>query len=162
MMNEKIQAILLKTVLELKKIGWTASPDWEITLKSEGHVPLVKNIGVENSIGDEEIEESIETHIDVKLDSEDEITYFPNLSIYANILVQGGSTKDVVYSIDVDVALTDQDIQNQMKISMASRKIDSLTNNHLEQEFNEYIDMNTEAIIAYRQGGWKVDQDLER
>jgi hypothetical protein len=64
--------------------------------------------------------------------------------------------------MDIDVAFTDQDIRNQKKISMTSRKIDDLTRNHLDQEFNEYIDMNAEAIIAYQQGGYKADQDWEK
>jgi hypothetical protein len=159
-MNEKIQAILLQITLELKKLKWVAGSDWEITLKSEGHVPLVKQVAVEGSMGDEEWRDNIETHLDLKLTSEDELTYFPDYTIYANIFIEGGSNQDIAYKMDADVAFTERDVRNKDKISLAAKKIDRLAESHIEQEFSDYVDMNANAITFHRQqGGWKEPED---
>lgn len=161
-MNERIQAILLKIVVELKKMRWKAVPDWEITLKSEGHVSMVKSIGVEGSMGDEEWRDEVETYIDLKLSSDDEITYFPDYTVYGNIFIDGGSSKDIAYKMDADVAFTERDLGDDAKISIAAKKIDRLVENHIEQEYGDYIDMNAQEIKAYKQGGWKADDDASR
>jgi hypothetical protein len=161
-MNEKIQAILLKIVVQLKGMRWKAAPDWEITLKSEGHVPLVKTIGVEGNLGEEEWRDEIETYLELKLISEDEITYFPNYTVYANMHVEGGEIKDLAYTMDADVAFTERDLQDADKIGLAAKKIDRLIENHIEQEYGDYIDMNAQQIKYYKQGGWKADDDASR
>ncbi len=159
MMNDKIQAILLKIVLELKKIGWVANPDWEVTMKSEGHVPLVKQISVMGSMDDEEWRDDIETHIELKLSSEDQITYWPAYTIYANVFMDGGVSKDVVYKGDADVAFTEKDFKEDRKPKTAAERIDRIIAGHMEQEYADYVDNNAEAIRAYKQGGWKSDQE---
>lgn len=161
-MNEKIQAILLKIIVQLKTMRWKAASDWEITLKSEGHVPLIKMIGVEGNIGVEEWRDDIETYIDLKLSSDDQITYFPDYTVYANIKVAELETKDFVYKMDVDVAFTAEDFKNEDKINLAARKIDRLVENQIEQEYGDYVDTNSESIKYYKRGSWKADDDASR
>lgn len=161
-MNEKIQAILLKIVVELKKSRWRPAPDWEVTLKSEGHVPLIKNVGVEGNLGDEEWREDINTYVDLKLSSDDELTYFPEYTIYANIFIEGGETKDIAYKMDADVAFTERDLNDEHKITSAAKKIDRLVESHIQQEYGDYVDMNAEQIKAFKRGGWKADFSPER
>ena len=161
-MNEKIQAILLKIVLNLKKSNWSAGPDWEITLKSEGHIPLVKKILVDNNMPDNTFRDEIETMIDLNLITDDEITYFPNFTMYANIMVSGGPSKDVVVKQDVDVAFTDKDFQNEGKIVSSARKIDRMVESYIENEYDNYIDANSNAINAYKQNGWNANNDEPR
>lgn len=161
-MNEKIQAILLKIVLELKKDKWSVAPDWEITLKGEGHVPLSKNIRVEGNLGDDEWSDAVETTIDLKLTSDDELTYFPDYTIYANIFIQGGSSKDIAYKLDADVAFTERDVRDDAKSTLAAKKISRLVEDHIESEYSDYVDQNGQDIKDYKQGGWRADHDPER
>jgi hypothetical protein len=158
-MNEKIQAILLKIVLDLKKLKWSAGPDWEITLKSEGHIPLVKKVLVDNTMSDNKFRDEIDTMIDLTLITDDQITYFPNFTIYGSILIDGGPSKDIAVKQDVDVAFTDKDFQNAAKIVSASKKVNNMVESYIENEYDNYIDTNSKAINAYKQGGWKADDE---
>ena len=143
----------------MKKLGWLAGEDWELTLKSEGHVPLVKDISVMGSMDDEEWTDDVQTNIDLKLTSSDNITYWPDYTIYSQIFIQGGSNKDVVYKGDADVGFTENDIKDNRKIATASKRIDRIVNGHMEQEYADYVDNNAEEIRTYKQGGWKADDD---
>jgi hypothetical protein len=150
-MNEKIQAILLRIVLELKKLRWTAGPDWAITFKSEGHIPLVKQVKVAGSMGDEEWEDYVETTINLKLASDDQITYFPDYTIYASISLQGVPNKDINYQIDADVAFTEKDMNDPKKTTLAANKINNIVEEYINTEYEEYVDSNGSAIVAYKQ-----------
>lgn len=152
-MNEKIQAILLKIVIQLKKMRWKPVQDWEITLKSEGHVSLQKLVGVEGNLGDEEWRDEVDTFVDLKLASDDEITYFPDYTVYANIFIEGGSSKDIAYKMDADVAFTERDLTDDEKILLAAKKIDRLIENHIESEYSDYIDMNGQEIQYHKTHG---------
>jgi hypothetical protein len=161
-MNEKTQAILLKIVIGLKRLKWTAGQDWEITLKGEGHVPLVRHIEVEGNMDNEKWKDNVETMIHLKLSSDDEITYFPEYTVYANIFIRGAENKDVVFKMDVDVAFTKEDVKADDKFALASRKINGLVEDSIENEYRDYIDANAKNIKAYRQGGWQADNDAPR
>lgn len=161
-MNEKIQAILLRIVRELQKLKWSAGQDWEITLRSEGHVPLVKQVSVEGSMDDDEWRDDVETHIDLRLASDDQITFFPNYTIYAQIFIEGGDTKDVVYKLDADVAFTEKDVMNERKASLAATRIDRLIDDHMQEVYIDYVGNNAEQIKYYKQGGWKADDEEAR
>lgn len=159
-MNEKVRAILLKIVVELKKLGWITSPEWEITLKAEGHVPLVKNISVSGNMDDDEWEDHVETTINLSLKSDDEITYFPDYTIYASIFMQGGEGHDIAYNLDADVAFTAHDVNDAKKATTAAKRISYIVEDHIESEYSDYIDKNASAIKAYKQGGWQADKEI--
>lgn len=155
-MNEKIQAILLKIVVEMKKLRWFPDENWEITFKSEGHASLKKAIGVEGSLGDEEWRDEVDTLLNLKLSSDDEITYFPDYTVYGTINIDGGASKDVFHHMDADVAFTERDLGDDAKIALSAKKINRLVENHIEQEYGDYVDMNAQQIKYYKQGGWKA------
>jgi hypothetical protein len=160
-MNEKIQAILLRIVLELKKQEWSVASDWEITLKGEGHVPLSKTIQVSYTFDSEDLEDRIETMIDLKFESEDEVTYFPSYTIYANIFIDGGESKDIAYKLTADVAFTDKDVQNTKKTSTAASRISRLVEDHIKNEYGDYIDQYGQDIKNLRRGGIRKTFDAE-
>ena len=158
-MNEKIQAILLKIILELKKLGWAAAQDWDLTLKSENQVPMVKQVSVAGAMNDDEWRDDIETHVDLKLISDDNITFFPSYTIYAEIFLQGGSSKDVVYKSDVDVAFTENDFRDNRKFKIAASRINRIIEDYMEQVYADYVDTNANDINNFKQGGYKADDD---
>jgi hypothetical protein len=161
-MNIKTQAILIKTAKALTTLGWTPDADYEITVKSEGYIPLTKHVGVAGEMGDEEWRDDVETSIHLKLSTDDELTYFPSYTIYASIEVEGAVRKDIAVTTDADVAFTEKDARNDEKISLAGRKIDRLVQSYIEQAYDDYVEANTNQILHYKQGGGMADQDLER
>jgi len=161
-MNNKIQAILLKLVLALQKEHWQVAPNWELTLKSEGHAPLTKNIRVQGTLAGESWGDDIEAMIDLKLVSTDEITYFPEYTTYAHMYLKGIESKDIAIKLDIDVAFTNQDLSNQSKIDLAAKKISRFTEDHIENEYSDYVDQNSQALLDYSAGEGKADYDPER
>lgn len=158
-MNEKIQAILLKIILDLKKENWIISPDWQITLRSEGHAPLKKDIPVDGTLGDDEWNDKLETHIDLKLITDDQFTYFPEYTVNTSIFIEGGTIKDVVHKMTADFAFTDHDYNNADKAGETARKISRLVENFIEEQYAEYINENSEQITDYKNGAWEADND---
>jgi len=149
-MNEKIQTILLKIILELKRSQWTAHPDWEVTLKGEGHVPLVKPIAVEGSMKGKTWDAQVEITMDLKLETGDQITYFPDYTIFGQIFMRGCPVEDILYKMDADVAFTAPDFSNDRKIKSAADKINRLVDSHIQTEFNDYVATNHENIEYYK------------
>ena len=145
-MNRKITAILLELTVALTKAGWSAGKDWELTLKGEGHVPLLKRISVQGSIGKSKWVDSIETYIDLKLSSDDEITYFSDYTIYAHIALEGAEAKDIAYKMGGNVAFTEEDIRKKSKIESAAKKINRLVEVHISHEYQDYVDTNEESL----------------
>lgn len=160
-MNEKIQAILLKIVLELKKDGWEVDQNWQITLKSEGHVPLAKTIPVDASFEGDEWSANVDTTIDLRLKSSDELTYFPNYTIYATISLEEIPSKDIAYQLDADVAFTDKDVRDDSKSVSAAKKISRLVQDHIRSEYDDYVNQNGEKIKNYKHGGMTPDQQTD-
>jgi hypothetical protein len=161
-MNDKIQAILLKIILEMKKENWSVAPDWEVTLKGEGHVPLSKRVRVQGNLDDDEWSDDIETTIDLKLGSEDELTYFPEYTVYASIFIEGGGIEDIAYKMNASVAFTEHDVRDDAKAASAAKRITRLVEDHVEAAYSDYIDENGSAITDYKNGGWKADADDDR
>lgn len=160
-MNEKMQAILLGIVINLKKLGWSPGPDWEITLKSEGHVPMIKRITVQGSVEDDEWNDVVETFINFKLDSRDDITYFPYCTVYTNISVLGLEVKDVVHELGIDVAFTDKDVKNTRNIKNAASRTNDLIEEYIRQEYATYVDMHAQQIKLHNMGAIADDGDDE-
>ncbi|TRO55123.1 hypothetical protein E2P64_07770 [Candidatus Bathyarchaeota archaeon] len=158
-MNRKITAILLKIAIALKKSGWRLGPDYEVELKSEGHLSLKKPIRVQGALGDEEWDDAIATFMYLRLDSDDGITYYPEYVVNAEIFIQGGDIKDVNYKMDADIGLMDTDIEDERKIELAARKINSYVESHIESEYQSYLDTNADSIKDYKAGGWKADDE---
>jgi hypothetical protein len=151
-MSEKIQAILLRIIVELKKHGWAPGPDWEITLKSEKYVPLIKRIKVQGSVEDENWEDIVETFINFKLDTRDEITYFPSFNVYTTLSIAGLETKDVAHELGIDVAFTEEDINNRRNISNTVNRTNDLVEEYIRQEYATYVDINSQKIKLYNMG----------
>lgn len=135
-MNDKIKAILLQIAKNLKKAGWKLSPDGELSIQSEFSVPMVKLI----SVGSGNKKHIVETYIVVKLESDDELTYFPSYSVYANIEVDRLPSKDVVEKMRVSVAFTEKDFKETRKANTAASKIDGMVQDTIDNEYYIYTD----------------------
>ena len=146
-MQQKIQIILFQLVAELKKLGWLAEKDWELTYQVERTVKLTKEISVEGSIGDAPAwTDSFLTSIAIKLESDDEITYFPEYVIETELFVPGGNIREIQYSTDNETAFSDRDITNPAKAMTSAKQIDVHVANHIQEAFDEYLLENGNAI----------------
>lgn len=151
-MNEKMTAILLETVMGLKKLKWVPAQDWEVTLKGEGHVPLIKQVMAEGSTDGGPWKDEIETYINLSLTTDDEITFFPEFTIYAHIQIGSIEPRDIAYTVDCDVAFTEKDVRDKEKTALAAQRIDRIVGSHINQEYQDYADQNDEAIRFYKKG----------
>jgi hypothetical protein len=158
-MNDKIKSILVKIALELKKSRWKVGQDPELTLASEGNIPLVKMITVDGAFNDDEWKDNVETHIELKIESDDQITFFPTFTIYASIFIDGGSSKDIIYKLDADANFIEKDYNDSVKITDAANKINRVTETYIEDQYTYYVNENGPEIEAYKNGGWRADVD---
>lgn len=158
-MNDKIKSVLVKIVIELKKYGWTLGEDYEISLKSEGHIPLNKHIDVDGSLGDEEWQDSLDVIIYLKLDTSDQITYYPDFIISGEMYIQGGNIKDINYKMDADVGFMEKDFQDDSKIQLAARKINNYVETQVQEEYYSYVDANASDIEHYKQNDQRRTND---
>ena len=161
-MNERLQAILYRIVVELKKKRWTTGTDWNLTLKAEGHLPLVKYVLCQGNLDSEDFTDHVEVTMDLKLDTDDKVTYFPECVIHSQIYTDGAPTKDIEYKMEVDVGFIDSDYKDDKKAKIAADRLNSWTENYIRDEFSDYYDQNAEAITSYKAGGYRADQDYER
>ena len=116
-------------------------------------VEMTKPVSVQGSMGDESWDDYIDTQIDLKLVTNDEITFFPEYVTHANFFVDGATSKDVMDNSDVDVAFTESDFQDEAKIASAAKKISSRTADYIEHEYDDYISQNQSEIEFYQQHG---------
>jgi len=145
-MDKKIQAILLSVVSQLKKLNWKLSDEWAITIKTDGNVSISKKIPVSGNISDQEIHMSIPTYVNFKLDSTDEITYFPNITVNAQINIDGGQLEDVEETGEIDVAFTNDDYKHATKATDAAKKINRNVEDFINTAFEKYISNNSDSI----------------
>ena len=158
-MNERIQAILLKMILNVKKSKMVGLGIGRLGnyLKSEEPCSInKKDFFCRMCTSDNEnFRDQIETYLDLKLKSDDEITYFPDYTIYAQIVaVPGLEGKDVAYKMDADVAFTKDDFRDDRKIKSGSDRINKLVENHIDMEYSDYISVNIQKIKNAQQK-WK-------
>jgi hypothetical protein len=150
-MNQKAQVILLQIVKLLKDDRWTTDSQWQLSLKADGYVPLVRPIIVEGRLDDTKWKDQIHTLIRVKVSTDDDITFFPEVSIYAQIAIGEVPAKDIEYDIMGNTAFTDKDLKDSKKLSSASKEITRMVDNHINEVYQDYVDTNEELIMFYKQ-----------
>lgn len=158
-MNERFQAILLKLIVELKKLRWSVDKNWEVALKADGYVTLTKQVNVQGHLGDgDPWDDSVNTSIYLKLLSDDNITYFPEFTIIADIIIGGTDiSKDISTKMDNDTAFTEKDVNNEAKIASAAKKITRNVEDLIEHEYSDCIDQNSSELLYQKRLG--VDPD---
>lgn len=133
-MNEKIQLILFKIVLDLKKLGWKSMPDWEITFKSEGHISMTKVIPVKIDVNGRRSSDSVETYLNFKFSSDDQITFYPEYNVSTSIFINS-EIKDISENMDIDIPFSEEDLQDLQKINAASVRINDSIQNYIQESY---------------------------
>lgn len=163
-MNDKQKALLIKIAEILRdKFRWEMAADHEISLFGEGMIPMVKTIQVESSLDDKEISSDVICSLDLKLGSDDQITWYPDFTITGDFLVDGANPGDFTYSTNASTGFMEGDIeQDGNKFVRTASEINNIVDNYVQGEYHEYVMRNAEAISYYRKDGWKADDDAYR
>ena len=151
-MNQKAEAILLQIVRALEKYEWTPGKDWQLTFKTDGHIPLIRSVNVEASLDGDKWKDQVQVYITLNVTTEDEWTYFPEFTLYAQVAIGSIPTKDIAYKITGNEAFMEKDIQDQTKFLHAAREIDRMVQDHISESYQDYVDENDELVRFYKQG----------
>jgi hypothetical protein len=160
-MNEKIQAILLSIILELKKLKWAPADDWEISLHTDKKGSLTKKIPVQGSLKNEKWNDHIEILMELTLNTEDRITYFPKFSIYGHIFITSDLTGDIVYVMDDNISYMEDDVRNTSKFKSSAANINRLIKDYVQSEYTNYIGSHKNDIDYHKSGGRRKEGDME-
>jgi hypothetical protein len=160
-MNEKVKAILLKIVIELQKLGWSLDADYEVTLHAENYIPMSKYIPVGGTLGNKEWEDKLDLGINLKMETADQNSFYPEYLINGEIFIKGGSIKDINYKTDASVGFMENDFRDEGKVQTAARTINNAVQNHAQEEYTKYLEENGDAIEQYKKGGWRADNDAK-
>ncbi len=128
-MNERIEIILLQIVTELKKLQWNPDPNFRITLKGEGYVPLEKLVS--NPSYD------VNAYMSLKLGTDDNVTFYPDYKVEATLDISG-ETADIEEVMDANVAFSERDVRNQEKMMVAAKKINDNVEEFIQTEWDEF------------------------
>lgn len=150
-MNQKSQILLLQTVKALKTNNWDSDNQWELTLKVDGNVPLMRQIAVKGSIDGAEWKDQVHTMIRVSITTDDDITFFPEFALYAQIAIGNIPAKDIEYKMAGNVAFTDKDLKNDKKFMSAAREINRMVDNYIQEAYQDYVDINEDLVKFYQQ-----------
>lgn len=151
-MNQKAEAILLQLVRALEKNEWTPGKDWQLTFKTDGHIPLIRPVTVEASLDGDKWKDQVQVYITLNVATEDEWTYFPEFTLYAQVAIGSIPTKDIAYKIVGNTAFMDKDIKEEKKFLHAAREIDRMVQDHISESYQDYVDENDELVRFYKQG----------
>ena len=151
-MNPKAEAILLQIVKALKQNEWSTGENWQLTLKADGHIPLIRSVVADASMDGDKWKDQIQAYITLKVSTEDEWTYFPEFTLYAQIAIGSIPSKDVAYKMIGNEAFMEKDIKDAKKFISAAREIDRMVQNHINEVYQDYVDENDELVRFYKQG----------
>jgi adenylosuccinate lyase len=88
----------------------------------------------------------------LKISSEDDWTYFPEFTLYAQIAIGSIPSKDVAYKMIGNEAFMEKDIQDTKKFISAAREINRMVEAHINEVYQDYVDENDELVRFYKQG----------
>jgi hypothetical protein len=151
-MNQKAEAILLQIVRALEKNEWTPGKDWQLTLKTDGHIPLIRSVKVEASLDGDKWKDQVQVYITLNVSTEDEWTYFSEFTLYAQVAIGSIPTKDIAYKMIGNEAFMEKDIKDEKKFLHAGREIDRMVQDHISEAYQDYVDENDELVRFYKQG----------
>jgi hypothetical protein len=151
-MNQKSQILLLQMVKALKANNWSGDNQWELSLKADGNVPLMRSVTVEGRLDEEKWKDQVHTMIRVSVTTDDEITFFPEFSLYAQVAIGSIPAKDIEYKTAGNVAFTDKDLKNDKKFQSAATEISRMVDTYIGEMYQDYIDINEEVVKFYKQG----------
>lgn len=151
-MNQKAEIILLQIVKALENNQWATGADWQLSLKADGFIPLSRTVIAQGSMDGDKWQDHIQVLIRLKVSSEDEITFFPEFSLYAQIAIGSIPAKEIDYKMIGNEAFTEKDLKDKKKANLAAREINRMVDSHINEVYQDYVDTNEELVRFYKQG----------
>ena len=114
-MNKEVEGVLYRIAKKLnKEEGWMVDKDFDVTVKSDGHIILIRSFMVRGSLDEDEWKDQIAATIHLSLETDDEWTYWPEFTIYAQIKIGDISEENVTYKMQSNVAfLPSKDVEDE-------------------------------------------------
>ncbi len=159
-MSQKSEIILLQIVKALESLGWSVDSQWQLSLKADGFIPLVRSVTTQGNLNDTEWSDEIHTLIRLKIATEDEITFFPEFSMYAQIAVGSVPPEDIDYKMMGNQSFTDKDVKDTKKAAIAAKEITRMVENHIGEVYQDYVDKN-EDLVAFHTKNMGGDAGLK-
>jgi hypothetical protein len=122
-MSKKSNVILLQVVKALESIGWKPDVQWQLSLKADGHIPLMHSVIAHGSLNDSEWTDDVQTLIRLRVTTDDEITFFTEFSVYAQIAIGSISSQEIDYQMMGNQAFTEKDVKDTKKAILAAKEI---------------------------------------
>lgn len=155
-MNDKLKAVLMTLASELKQLRWKMESNFEIALTNEVKIEMIKAVNV----SDGQAANVVDVLLQVSLESDDQITFYPTITISGEMFLNGADIKDINQQTDIDVGFTESDAKNIAKVKDAAGKINRYVVEYVENEFNEYASASRSDVAYDSEDGWKADTDL--
>jgi hypothetical protein len=158
-MNPKVAQIIHNIAESLQALHgddqnkWVAKADWELTLKADSYIPMVRNVTVVGSLDESEWKDQVPAVIHLNLGTEDDWTYWPEFTIHAQVAIGELEPETIAYKMQSNVAFMPNDAMDEKKAAQAAREINRLVESHLSEVYQDYIEKNEEVIKFYKQGG---------
>ena len=154
-MNKEVEGVLYRIAKKLnKEEGWMVDKDFDVTVKSDGHIILIRSFMVRGSLDEDEWKDQIAATIHLSLETDDEWTYWPEFTIYAQIKIGDISEENVTYKMQSNVAfLPSKDVEDEAKAAKAAREINRLVESHVGETYQDYVEKNEEVVRFYKQRG---------
>lgn len=150
-MDKKVEGILLQIVKKLgDENGWMIDKDWELTFKSDGHISLVRSLEVEGSLDGDTWTDQISTAVHLTMSSEDEWTFWPTFTIYAQIQIGSIPPEDIAYKMSSNVPFMAEEVKDASKAGKAAREINRVVETHIGKSYQDYVSKNKEVVRFYK------------
>lgn len=151
-MNKKIEGILLQIAKKLEKTeGWMVDKDWAVSLKADGYLTFVRTFMVRGSLDEDKWEDQIPVTIHLKLTSDDEWTYWPEFTVYAQVKLGDLKEDDIEYKMQSNVSFMSDDVKDEAKAAAAAKEITKFAGSHVEEVYQDYVEKNDELVRFYKQ-----------
>lgn len=156
----KLDSILVKVAAALQREQrWRLEANADVSFRSESKIPLTKSVKVVGTIGDKQFDHNVDVLVELTLGSDDQITWYPEYTIEGEIYLEGGPIKDLDCSLDADTSFSENDVNDFHKVSEAAQRINQYVENHVQHEFETYVNLNVDVIEDFKKTGRQEPED---
>ena len=156
-MNQHSTIMLLQLVKAMKTHGWASDSQWELSLKADGHVPLIRQVEVHAEMDDKKWKDQVSAMVNLRITTEDEITFFPSITVYAQIAIGSIPPEDIEYATAGNESFTEKDIKDHTKFKQAAAELTRIVDNYINEIYGNYVTKNDELIRFYNQSSSGVE-----
>lgn len=149
---DKSVLLLMALLKGLEKFEWRADPDAAVSAKADKTVRAYKSVPIKVKF-EKEWQDEVETTMDVALDTDDEITFFPKVVLFANLQIGAIPPEEIQYEVVTDAAISTLDLEGEAveNIAKSARQINTIICSYVNKAYYMYCEKNKDGIKFYQQ-----------